>query len=233
MKALEQLRPKARPLNAEWSTDTLETIFASHDPSPERRAGKGRRFALISATAAAVLGVGGVAYAAGVVPAIITEHFAQTSSTSVTDVHELASFTTDKNGTIRTFEIWRGTNTDGLSCIAVLEASAKGGPDFGGNCGDYPTDAWFNTASESYTGTIDDAPPPAIYYVYGEPALPGVKSVRVVGDGFEHTAPLNDKTGGYAVAIPELDRGISGRFATVEFLDSNDSVIGTKELSEK
>ena len=129
----------------------------------------------------------------------------------IPNVHELASFTTVNNGPTHTFEIWRGTDANGLSCIAVLEANAKGGPDFGGNCGDYPTDAWFNTASESYKGTIDDTPPPAIYYVYGEPTLPGVKSVRVIGDGFEHTASVN-KTGGYAVAIPELDRGISGHF---------------------
>jgi len=129
----------------------------------------------------------------------------------IPNVHELASFTTVNNGPTDTFEIWRGTDANGLSCIAVLEANAKGGPDFGGNCGDYPTDAWFNTASESYKGTIDDTPPPAIYYVYGEPTLPGVKSVRVIGDGFEHTASVN-KTGGYAVAIPELDRGISGHF---------------------
>lgn len=233
MNALEQLRPEVRPLNAEWSTGTLETIFASHEPSPQRRGGKGRRFALVGATAAGILGIGGVAYAAGLVPAIISDHFVQTSPTSVTNVHELASFTTTKTGTTRTFEIWRGTDADGLSCIAVLETAAKGGPDFGGNCGDYPTDAWFNTTTESYSGTINDTPPPLTYYVYGEPTLPGVTSVRVIGDGFEYTAPVDAKTGGYAVAIPELDRGISGHFATVEFLDADDSVVGTKELSDK
>ena len=57
--------------------------------------------------------------------------------------------------------------------------------------------------------------------------------MRVIGDEFEHTAPVDAKTGGYAVAIPELDRGISGHFAMVEFLDADDSVVGTEELSEK
>lgn len=232
MNTLEPLRPEIRPIDAEWSTETLETIFASYDPAPKPRDAKGRRLVVVGATAAGILGLGGVAYATGVVPTMITDHFAQTSSAAVTDVHELASFTTAKGGTDRSFEIWRGTDVNGRSCTAVVEADAKGGPDFSGNCGAYPTDAWFNTASQSYKGSIDDAPPPSIYYVYGEPTLPGVTEVRVTGDGFEHVTAVN-ATGGYAVAIPELDRGISGPFATVEFLDASDAVIGTKELSEK
>ena len=166
-------------------------------------------------------------------PATITDFFDQTHRAQVTDVHEVASFTTTKSGTRHTFEIWRGTDADGLSCTAVLEAAAKGSPDFGGNCGDYPTDAWFNTTSESYKGTINDPAPPLTYYVYGEPTLPGVTRVRVTGDGFEHSVAVDSATGGYALAIPELARGVRGHFATVEFLDPTGAVLGTRELSEK
>lgn len=232
MNAIERLRPEIHPLDAAWSASTLEGILSSHDPVPARRV-KRRSLAMVGAATAGMLGVGGVAYATGVVPDLITRHFQKTHSMSVTNVHEVASFTSAKDGTARTFEIWRGTDADGLSCTAVLEAAAKGGPDFGGNCGDYPTDAWFNTTNESWRGSINDTPPPTTYYVYGEPTLPGVSRVRVVGNGFEHSVAIDATTGGYAVAIPELDRGVRGQFATVEFLDANGAVLGTSALSEK
>lgn len=233
MNVLEQLRPEIQPLDPEWSTVTLQSILSSDNPSPRSSGRKGRRFALAGFTTAGILSIGGVAYATGLVPASITDFFGQTHKAEVTGVHEVASFTTTKSGTSHTFEIWRGTDADGLSCTAVLEAAAKGGPDFGGNCGDYPTDAWFNTTSESWEGTINDPAPPLTYYVYGEPTLPGVTRVRVSGDGFEHSVAVDSVTGGYALAIPELDRGVRGHFATVEFLDANGSVLGTRELSDK
>lgn len=233
MNTIERLRPEIRPLDAVWSADTLESILSSHDPAPKRRSGTRRRLALVGATTAGVVGIGGIAYAAGLVPALITDHFDQTSPNGISNVHEVASFTSAKNGTARTFEIWRGTDTDGQSCTAVLEANGQFGPDFGGNCGDYPTDAWFNTTNESWRGSINDTPPPTTYYVYGEPTLPGVTSVRVVGDGFEHSVAIDATTGGYAVAIPELDRGVRGHFATVKFIDATGTVVGTSELSER
>ena len=73
------------------------------------------------------------------------------------------------------------------------------------------------------------APEPT-YYVYGEPDLPGVVSVRVFGDGFVHTVPLDETTGGYAVAVPQLEVEVIGPFATVEFLDADGVVVGTEEL---
>lgn len=232
MTTIDALRPDVRPLDAEWSADTLATILADQDPSRARPRGRGRRRTLVGVSAVGLLGIGGVAFATGVVPPLVTSFFDQTAGPGMRDVHEVASFTTDAGGGPRTFEIWRGTDPEGLSCTAVLEASMAG-PDFGGNCGDYPTDAWFNTSSEGWTGTIDDPPPPLTYYVYGEPTSPDVTRVRVLGAGFEHEVGVEVRTGGYAVAIPELSRGVRGRFATVEFLDADGGVVGTRELSEK
>lgn len=234
MKVIERLRPEAQPMDAEWSAATLEGIFAAQPSSAlTSRGGSGRGFALVGAATAAALGLGGVAYAAGIVPASVTEFFTDTSAAAVSDVHEVATFKTSDNRVVRTFVIWRGTDANGLSCTAVLEAGSKGGPDFGGNCGDHPTDAWFNTTNESYAGTIRVAPPPSTYYVYGEPTVEGVTEVRIVGAGFEHTVPIDASTGGYAVAIPEVTRGVSGEFAIVEFLDASGAVVGTRTLSEK
>ena len=133
----------------------------------------------------------------------------------------------------RHFKIWRGTNADGQSCTSVYEAKGNFGPEFGGNCGPNPTDAWFDRTSESYRGDINDTPPPSTYFVYGEPTLPGVVSVRVVGQGFDHTVPLDPKTGGFALAIPELPSSVSGPFATVQFLAADGTILGTRELAEK
>jgi len=230
MKTVEDLRPEIRPLDAAWSATTLEGIFAS-EPPVSSKARRPRRLVLVGSMVGGLFAVGGVAYAAGLVPGIITNELDWISSSEVSDVHEVASFTAEANGRTRSFEIWRGTNADGLSCTAVLEAKGNFGPEFGGYCGDYPTDAWFDRATESYK--IGDTPPPATYFVYGEPTLPGVSSVRVVGDGFTHRATVDRATGGFAVAVPELGPSVSGHFATVEFIDAAGTVVGTRELSEK
>ncbi len=233
MNIIERLRPAACPLDAEWSAATLESIFAANPAPSSGRRNTRRWLAVASAATAATLGLGGVAYATGLVPGTITDFFDNTSTAEVSNVHEVASFTTADDGSVRSFEIWRGTDADGLSCTAVLETAAKGGPDFGGNCGDYPTDAWFNTTNESWSGTIDDAPPSSTYYVYGEPVQPNVTDVLVVGERFEHSVAVDAATGGYAVAIPELSGDVTGEFATVEFLDASGSVVATRVLSEK
>lgn len=233
MNTIEDLRPELRPLDPAWSASTLERILSDESrPGPSKaRGARPRMIVLAGVGAAAVLGAGGVAYASGLVPSIISNELDWISSSSVTDVHEVASFTATRDGHTRAFEIWRGTNEDGLSCTAVLEAEGKFGPEFGGYCGDYPTDAWFDRTTVSYQ--MGDVPPPATYFVYGEPTLPGVVSVRVVGDGFEHRTTVDPTTGGYAVAIPELGRSVSGHFATVELLDAAGNVVATRELSEK
>lgn len=179
--------------------------------------------------------MGGIAYAGGLVPSFISNELAWISPSRVSDVHQVASFTLDAGGKDRQFKIWRGINADGQNCTSVFEAKGNTGPEFGGNCGNYPTDAWFNTTSESYRGDINDTPPPSTYFVYGEPTLPGVVSVRVVGKGFERTVPIDQATGGFATAIPELTTvgNVRGGFATVEFLAADGSTLGTRQLAEK
>lgn len=229
MKTVEDLRPEIRPLEADWSAATLEDIFAS---TPRRTPSRSRRRLVVAgATVGGVLAVGGVAYAGGLIPSLVSTELDWISPSSVSDVREIATFTAETDGKTRTFEIWRGTNTDGQSCTAVLEAQGDLGPNFGGYCGNDPTDAWFDRTTVSYR--MGERPPAATYFVYGEPTLPGVTEVRVFGDGFDHSVAVDPATGGYAVPIPELGRGVSGPFATVEFIDSAGSVVGTRVLSEK
>jgi hypothetical protein len=235
MNTIERLRPEIRPLDAGWSANTLEGILSSEGPSkvPARARGR-RRLALVGAATAGALGIGGVAYATGVVPGFIADELDWVSPTTVSHVHEVASFSFQTNGKTRSFVIWRGTNASGNNCTAVLEAKSTVGPEFGANCLNHPTDAWFDRTSESYRGDINDTPPPGTYFVYGEPPMSGVVSVRVFGDRFDHTVQIDRATNGFATAIPELTgTQPSGHFATVEFLATDGTVLGTRGLFEK
>lgn len=204
---------------------------------PRRRHRHVSRAAIGTATAA-LIGVGGVAYATGLVPSYISDEFAWTSPHStISDVHRVSTFTMRVGSTDRQFEIWRGTDSDGRSCTSVYQAVGDSGPNFSGNCGDYPTDAWFDTAGVGYRGSIDDTPPPSSYFIYGEPKISGVTSVRVVGvsgSHFDHTVRVDKETGGYALGIPELTTSRPrGPFAKVEFLAQDGTVLGSRELAEK
>ncbi len=239
--SLDQLLRDAAPDNEPMRRRAAElrpTVLArfTDEPPAEPRRKRGYQQisrAAIAATAAALIGVGGLAYAGGLVPSFITDELGQVSPSTVTDVHFIASFTVDPGGRNRRFEIWRGTNADGQSCTSVYEAKGSFGPQFGGNCGPNPTDAWYDRTSESYRGSINDTPPPSTYFVYGEPTLPGVVSVRVTGHGFDHTVPVDSQTGGFALAIPELPSTVRGPFATVEFLAADGTTLGTRRLAEK
>ena len=230
MKTIDQLRPPVRPLDVEWSATTLEAILSSHAPTSSPSS-KSRRVALVGAVAAAVIGVGGVAFATGLVPGFVTDELDRISSSDLSGVHEVASFSLDSNGLNRSFEIWRGTNNDGMSCTAVLEAGGRFGPQFGGSCGDWPIDAWYDATSES--SKIGEVMPESTIFIFGEPEMTGVTDVRVFGEGFDHTVAVDPDTGGYAVAIPELPPAPRGHFATVTFLSADGSVLGVRELSEK
>jgi hypothetical protein len=201
---------------------------------PRRRTRHVNRAVLGTATAT-LIGVGGVAYATGLVPSFISDQLDRTSPSEVSNIHQVGSFKLQVGSTDRQFEIWRGTNTKGQSCTSVYQSTIPDGNEFGGNCGDYPTDAWFDTTSQSYSGTIDATPPPSTYFAYGEPKIAGVTRVRVTGAQFEHTVPLDPATGGFAVALPEVttEGSVSGPFANVEFLSQDGTVLGSRELVEK
>jgi hypothetical protein len=239
--SLDQLLRDAAPAHEPMERRAAElrpTVLAQFtdpavaEPRPRRRYRRIGR-AAIAGTAVALVGVGGLAYAGGLVPSFIADELGQVSPSAVTDVHFVASFTVDPGGKNRRFEIWRGTNADGQSCTSVYEAKGRFGPEFGGNCGPNPTDAWYDRTSESYRGTINDTPPPSTYFVYGEPTLPGVVRVRVTGARFDHAVPVDPRTGGFALAVPELSSSVRGPFATVEFLAADGTILGTRTLAEK
>lgn len=228
---IAQLRPEAAPLDSDWSARTLRTIISTPDTARSHRLPW-----VVGLTTAALLGTGGVAYAVGGVPEFISAEFDWISSAQVHDERRVASFTLAPGATPRTFEVWRAENASGETCTVVLEADGRLGPTFGGACGEQPVAAWFGWTSEAYLAS--EPTPSATLYVYGEPADPDVRRVRVRSGDFTHTVDVDRETGGYAVAMPEVTSDWwterAGQLvATVDFLNAGGVVLATHTLRDR
>lgn len=230
---IRQIRPDVEHLDPAWSTQTLERI--THAPATSRpRMNKGIKAAAL--TAAALVGTGGAAYAAGLIPEFITREFDWISPSQVHDEHLVGSFELPTGEGVRTFEVWRAVNDSGATCTVVLEEKAKFGPTFGGACAQDPAQAWFGWTTESAKSS--EPMPPAALYVYGEPDSAAVRQVRVHGTGFTHTVDIDPETGGFALAVPEITSDTwterAGQVvATVDFLDENGLRIGSQTLHDR
>lgn len=227
---VEQIRPRVEPLDTTWSARTLQDITNTPVSQP-----RNRRLKTFAVTAAALLGTSGVAYAAGV-PAFVTEQFDWISTSDIQDERRVGSFQVPTDETARTFEIWRAENSSGQTCTVVLEADGRFGPNFGGACAVDPAQAWFGWTSES--AKIDEPMPGATLFVYGEPVNSQVRQVRVQAAGFIHTAAVDQSTGGYAVAIPEVTSDLwterAGQVvATVDFLDEVGLTLSSHTLRDR
>ena len=176
---------------------------------------------LVLATTA-VIGTGGVAYAAGMVPAFISEEFEWISPAEVHGERRVASFNVSAGDRVRTFQVWRADNDQGETCTVTVEAQGRFGPSFDGACAQDPALGWFGWTAES--SKITEPMPAATLYVYGEPADSAVRQMRVHGESFTNTADVDPVTGGYVVAVPEVTSTShierAGQVvATVSFLD--------------
>lgn len=215
---LEQIRPTVEPVDATWSARTLHDITRAPAPRPRHR-----RLRIAAVSTVALLGTGGVAYAAGVVPAFVTQQLDWISPSDVRHERRVASFSVPTEEADRTFEIWRGENRAGQTCTVVHEADGRFGPTFDGACAEDPARAWFGWTAES--SKVNEPMPAATLYVYGEPGDSHVRQVRVEAAGFTRTAEVDRTSGGYAVAIPEVTSDSwterAGQVvATVDFLDA-------------
>ena len=79
---------------------------------------------------------------------------------------------------------------------------------------------------------------PATLYVYGEPANAAVTRVRVHGSGFTHTTKVDARTGGYAVAVPEVTSAThterAGQVvATLDFLAADGQELDTLTVRDR
>lgn len=230
---IRRIRPDVEPLDAAWSAHTLQRI--TQTPATGRPRSR-RGLKAIALTAATLVGTGSAAYAAGLVPAFITQEFDWISSSQVHDERRVASFEVPTGEGVRTFEVWRAVNDNGETCTVILEEQARFGPTFGGACAQDPAEAWFGWTTES--GKASEPMPPATLYVYGEPDNAAVQQVRVHGTGFTHTTDIDPDTGGYAVAVPEITSDAwterAGQVvATVDFLDENGLQVDSQTLRDR
>lgn len=230
---IERIRPGVEHLDPAWSAHTLQRI--TQDPgsrSPRSRRG----LKAIALTAATLVGTGTAAYAAGLVPAFITEEFDWVSPSRVHNERLVGSFEVPAGESVRTFKVWRAVNDSGETCTVVLERETRFGPIFDGGCTQAPTQAWFGWTSE-YAKSSEPMPP-ATLFIYGEPENSAVQQVRVHGTGYSHTTEINPVKGGYAVAVPEITSDAwterAGQVvATVDFLDGSGRKIGVQTLRDR
>lgn len=233
---IDQMRPETPELEPEWSASTLRSILATPQRKPSRRWLP--RLAL--GAAGLMVATSGVAYATDNVPAFIADNFDWVSPSKIQDMDKVASFSLEAAGSTRDFDIFRARNADGEVCT-MIQAKVDGVLNEQGDgdvtCGEEEhLDGWFEFTPES--GLIDEPMPNSTLYVWGTRTSSKVTAVRAFGEGFSHTVPIEKKTGGFATAIPEVilpDHGeVAGRtIATLEFLDADGNVVGTKPLMER
>lgn len=207
MNTLESLRPQPQPLDPAWSATTLESILAepvAHVPASRSR----RRLAISAAVAAGLVGIGGVAYASGLVPDSVRAAFDDLDRHSgedfdVSGIASIADFTLP-DGT--RYTVWRGTNASGGSCEAIREdRPGDEHDDFGVGC-------YFGDSADRYDQLkfgwaqlperAGEPQNPMHYLAYGEATDAEARSVRIVGDGTAVTLPIDPVTGGFGGNLP-------------------------------
>ncbi len=209
---------------------------SSGSSSPRHPARPRRGLKALAATTVTIIGTSGVAYASGLVPAFVSEEFDWISNAKIHNERLVGSFTVPAGEGVRTFKVWRAENDAGETCTLVLEAKARFAPTFDGACAQDPAQAWFGWTAESARSS--EPMPPATLYVYGEPANAAVTRVRVHGSGFTHTTKVDARTGGYAVAVPEVTSAThterAGQVvATLDFLAADGQELDTLTVRDR
>jgi hypothetical protein len=232
------LAPAPEAFEPEWSQQALAAI-RTDDRAPARRRRRGRRLALVGATAGVLTLGTATAVAVGgpeeVVHRLLTQFEEQPNTTGnglgpLEDPELVALFPT-KNGI---FAVWVATPTtkDGV-CVAYSDGQWDGtgtprkdeleygcggevlGPDL------TPEEL---TRPDQVGGFFKDDLGPILYGVspYAE-----ATTVHVQGTGVDRTLPVRADSHGYGSAIPEADEAAA---VTLTFLAADGRELGTKRI---
>ncbi|MFS3129804.1 hypothetical protein ACLM5J_15490 [Nocardioides sp. Bht2] len=245
---VESLRPAPEALDPAWSVDTLEAILAAPDPTAPRR----RRARVLAGLAGvAVLGLGGAAWAAGLLPGgnEAPESVRKEVSKWGGDADGLRTVAdvtlTDGTG----FVIWQAEGD--RSCMAISH-TRPGTPrnqmwngSTGCGTGDLSADSagrvWVVREGAAAPGEPGWRTAPWYPVAYGVTKT-GATEVRMHGtlawteDRIDLTIPVDPKTGGFAAALdgvswpagnyPETTtKALSG--LTFDYLDADGTVLAT------
>lgn len=190
---------------------------------PAARRSKSRRLATASAFTVGALGLGGVAYAAGLVPQFVTDAFDTLDQTSpeafdVTGIKPIADFALP-DGTAVT--VWRGKNAQGGSCEAVRE-DRKGEADdnFQASCFDGDSRGYYERLTFSQIQKQEapgEAQHPMYFIAYGEAPSPDATQVRITGGGTDVTVPVDATTAGFGSYLTDLAPPADGELVELTF----------------
>lgn len=203
----------------------------AQQPAPRTRSR--RLVTMASAFTVGALGLGGVAYAAGLVPEFVTDAFDELDAVSpdafdVTGIKPIAAFDLP-DGTAVT--VWRGTNESGGSCEAIREDRAGEDEDqFGASCFDGSDRDFYEriTFSQVQKPEAPGAAQNAMYFIaYGDAPSREATRVRIVGNGTDVTVPVDATTAGFGGHLTSLVPPPDGEVVelTLTFLDARGSTI--------
>ena len=224
--ALLVLRPPVVEPESVWSERELARILADR---PASRHGMRRRLLVPAVVVIGLAATAGGAYAAGLVPSVITDRLDDAGSADPIGRVGPSRMLLDLRLTDGTHvQIWRADNAAGGECEVVtknLAAGAKPG-DFGLTCWAGPP---YRVSSVGILRTedsdYDDLP-----VLYGErpDALAAASSVRIAGPGVATTLPIDDATHGFGVELPPTQRGAT---FTAIYLDAAGHELRTEHVT--
>jgi hypothetical protein len=198
------------------------------------RHSKSRRLATMAAAfSIGALGLGGVAYATGLVPQFVTDALGQLDAASpdafdVTGIKPIADFVLP-DGTAVT--VWRGQNDRGGSCEAIRENRAGEDNDqFNASCFDGSDRDFYEriTFSQIQQPEAAGAAQNAMYFIaYGEAPSREAAKVRITGNGTDVTVPVDTATTGFGGHLTGLVPPPDGHLVDLAFtfLDARGSTI--------
>lgn len=245
---VESLRPEPAPLDPAWSVETLEAILAAPDPTPPRR---GRARVLAGLAGVTVLGLGGAAWAAGLLPGgnEAPESVREQVSRWGGDADDLETVVdvTLPDGT--GFVVWQAEGD--RSCTAVSHTrpgtprnqmwNGSTGCGTGGLAADSSGRVVVLSEGAAAPGEPDWRTAPWYPVAYGVTET-GATQVRMhgrltwTGDRIETTIPVDPETGGFAATLDGVSwpagnypdapaTALSG--LTFDYLDADGDILAT------
>jgi hypothetical protein len=222
---LVALRPAVVEPEPDWSQRELARILAE---SPAGRRSIRRRFLVPVVIGIGLTATAGGAYAAGLVPSVITDRLNDAGSDPIGRVGPARSLLDLRLSDGTHLQIWRADNAVGGKCEVVTKNLAAGArpEDFGLTCWAGPP---YQVSSIGVLRTedsdYDDLP-----VLYGErPAdLTSATAVRISGQEVEATLSIDATTRGFGIELPPTRQGATFE---VTYVDESGHELRTEHVT--
>jgi hypothetical protein len=225
-RVLAALRPSHTDPDPAWSEHELARIMADQT-TPGRRSIR-RRVLVPLVVGIALAATAGVAYAAGLVPSIITDRLDDAGSDPLGRVGPSRLLLDMRLSDGTHLQIWRADNAAGGECEVVTKNLAAGA-----HPGDFGLTCWAGPpARTSSIGILrpEDSDYNDLPVLYGERPedLTRATSVHISGPGVDTTLEIGRKNGGFGRELPPTRRGVT---FIVTYLDTSGHDLRTEQIT--